>query len=154
MCDRLTDRPTDRVDESSSITCLPRFQRESDPPAPGGFFALWKRTRAGLPPLPPSLPPKSMGRRLIPPAWSPGRLSGGGRGEREKAQPERAKRTKSFRAAGSEPQRKLKDSRKLREENRRKSRDKSGSLDPLQPPLKPLVPVSQTVFLGVSIGVS
>ena len=101
----VTDRPTDRVDVII-INHLPNALRENQThPGTGGFFRSLRAHRAGLPPLPPSLPPKSMGRRLASEPGAPGRLSGGGRGAREKAQPEQAKRAKSFRAAGSEPQR-------------------------------------------------
>ena len=116
LCDRPTDRPTDRVDVII-INHLPNALRENQThPGTGGFFRSLRAHRAGLPPLPPSLPPKSMGRRLTPPAWSPGRLSGGGRGARETAQHERAKRESSARAAGSRPTGLLEIFAKLKEE--------------------------------------
>jgi hypothetical protein len=103
LCDRPTDRPTDGSMSSSIIYHLPSASHKNTRPTRSGwvFRSLEKHTGQGS--LSPFLPPsESMGARPS----QPGALEGAGKGKREKAEPERAKRTKSFRAAGSRSSRK------------------------------------------------
>ena len=93
LCDRPTDRPTD-----GSMNHLPSASHKNlDPPRTGWVFCSPEK-HTGQGSLSPFLSPsESMGARPS----QPGALEGAGKGKREKAEPERAKRTKSYRAAGS-----------------------------------------------------
>lgn len=122
MTDRC-DRCDRRVDESSSVIYhLPTpLSERTRPTRTGWVFCSLRATRAGLPPSAPSAPSESMGGGAHLSAWSPWRLSRGGKEGREKVEHEGAKRSSSYLAPQApEPQRKLKDSRRLREEKQAK----------------------------------
>lgn len=98
LCDRPTDRPTD-----GSMNHLPSASHKNTRPTRTGWVFCSPEKHTGQGSLSPFLPPsESMGAR----SSQPGALEGAGKGKREKAEPERAKRTKSFRAAGSRSSRK------------------------------------------------
>ena len=137
---------------SSSVTCLPASKENLDPPAKGGFFALWKRTGQGsLCPSAPSLP--NRWGRLTYPAGSLGGLSRAGKEGTAEHERARNERESSNRAAGFRTTKTLEIFAKTQRRIRQKPRGKSGYLDPLQPLSRTLSPVFLGVFLPVSQGV-
>ena len=116
LCDRPTDRPTD-----GSMNHLPSASHKNTRPTRTGWVFCSPEKHTGQGSLSPFLPPsESMGARPS----QPGALEGAGKGKREKAEPERAKRTKSFRAAGSrKPRGFAKTQRRESEAKKSKSRN-------------------------------
>lgn len=121
-CDRC-DRPG-RCHHQSSITCLPALRENQTHPAKGGFFV--SESAKGRAPSLCSLCslPNRWGRRLTSEPGAPGRLSRGAKREgRKHSTNERSERV-PLAPQAPEPQRKLKDSRELKEEIQAKTKRK------------------------------
>ncbi len=134
LCDRPTDRPTDRVDVII-INHLPNALRENQThPGTGGFFRSL-RAHKGRAPSPPSLAPSQIdGAAACLRAWSPWEVE---RGRKRGKGDSRARGREALEFLSRRRLQNHRENSRIREDsekrNRQKSRDKSGSLDPLQP---------------------